>query len=46
MQLQTKPRLYGDYNKHMDESYYNYESYEIEYGYTYHDIATSNSSKS
>lgn len=33
MQLQTKPKYYGDFNKHMDESYYNYEAYEIEYGY-------------
>lgn len=27
MQLQTKPRLYSDINKHMPESYYNYEAY-------------------
>ena len=33
MQLQIKPRLYADHNKQMDESYYNYEAYEIEYGY-------------
>ena len=32
MQLQTKPRLYADFNKHMEEGYYNYEAYEIEYG--------------
>lgn len=32
MQLQTKPKYYGDFNKHMDEAYYNYEAYEIEYG--------------
>jgi len=29
MQLQTKPKYYADVNKHMDESYYNYEAYEI-----------------
>lgn len=33
MQLQVKPRLYAEVNKQMDESYYNYEAYEIEYGY-------------
>lgn len=32
MQLQIKPRLYADYNKQMDEAYYNYEAYEIEFG--------------
>lgn len=35
MQLQVKPRLYADVNKQMDETYYNYEAYEIEYGYIY-----------
>lgn len=29
MQLQIKPRYYADFNKQMDESYYNYEAYEI-----------------
>jgi hypothetical protein len=29
MQLQTKPRYYGEINKLMDETYYNYEAYEI-----------------
>lgn len=33
MQIQSRPRLYADVNKKMDESYYNYEAYEIEYGY-------------
>lgn len=33
MQVQVKPRLYADVNKQMNESYYNYEDYEIEYGY-------------
>lgn len=33
MQVQVKPRLYSDVNKKMDESYYNYEAFEIEYGY-------------
>ena len=32
MQLQTKPKYYADFNKHMEEAYYNYEAYEIEYG--------------
>ena len=27
--LQAKPKFYGDVNKHKDESYYNYEAYEI-----------------
>jgi len=27
MQLNTKPRLYGDVNKQMDDTYYNYEAY-------------------
>lgn len=35
MQLQAKPRYYGDYNEKMDKSYYNYEAYEIEYGYMF-----------
>jgi casein kinase II subunit alpha len=39
MQLQTKPRLYSDVNKHMNESYYNYEAYEIEYGYSQHPLS-------
>ena len=30
--LQAKPKFYGDVNKHKDESYYNYEAYEIWYG--------------
>lgn len=34
MQLQVKPKLYADVNKQMDQSYYNYEDYEIEYGYS------------
>ena len=29
MQLQVKPRYYAEINKQMDESYYNYEAYEI-----------------
>lgn len=29
MQIQSRPRLYADVNKKMDESYYNYEAYEI-----------------
>lgn len=29
MQLQVKPRYYSEVNKQMDESYYNYEAYEI-----------------
>ena len=33
MQLQAKPKYYADFNKHMDETYYNYEAYDIEYGY-------------
>jgi len=33
MQLQAKPKYYADFNKHMDEAYYNYEAYDIEYGY-------------
>ena len=33
MQVQTKPRYYAEVNKQMDDSYYNYEAYEIEYGY-------------
>lgn len=33
MQLQVKPKLYADVNKQMDQSYYNYEDYEIEYTY-------------
>lgn len=43
MQLQTKPRFYGDVNKNMSEAYYNYEAYEIEYGYFsgYEEISTS-----
>lgn len=32
MQIQTKPKFYAEVNKHMDEAYYNYEAYEIEYG--------------
>jgi hypothetical protein len=31
MQLQVKPKLYAEVNKQMDQSYYNYEDYEIEY---------------
>ncbi len=46
MQLQTKPRLYSDVNKHMNESYYNYEAYEIEYGYLPIHAVTSTSFKS
>jgi hypothetical protein len=34
MQLQAKPKYYADFNKHMDEAYYNYEAYDIEYGYS------------
>lgn len=33
MQVQIRPRLYADVNKKMDEAYYNYEAYEIEFGY-------------
>ncbi len=29
MQVQGKPKLYSDVNKKMEESYYNYEIFEI-----------------
>lgn len=41
MQLQVKPKLYADVNKQMDQSYYNYEDYEIEYGYVFNKLGTS-----
>ena len=41
MQLQTKPKYYADFNKHMDEAYYNYEAYDIEYGYAEYEVEIS-----
>lgn len=46
MQLQVKPKLYADVNKQMDQSYYNYEDYDIEYGYISHKSVTSIITKS
>ena len=46
MQLQTKPKFYADFNKHMDEAYYNYEAYDIEYGYSLPKLGTSTATKS
>lgn len=46
MQLQVKPKLYADVNKQMDQSYYNYEDYDIEYGYISDKLVTSIITKS
>jgi hypothetical protein len=46
MQPLTKPRYYADINKQMGEQYYNYEAYEIEYGYNNSNSATSTATKS
>jgi len=46
MQPLTKPRYYADVNKQMGEEYYNYETYEIEYGYSSLHSATSTVTRS
>ena len=45
MQLHTKPKYYADFNKHKEEAYYSYETYDIEYGYNPFHSATSTNTK-
>lgn len=45
MQIQSRPKLYADINKHMDQSYYNYEDYEIEYGQSFAHAETSSTTR-